>query len=510
MVDPINAVNPDLEQSDVNLMLAYGLDLSPADAKKDPKIAVTAHAVLAVGAAKTAHHLMTSGAPQNSDPNFDAGMEDFLKNLAAVQAAQSSGSSNNGPGPAVDPNFPPCPFNPNNVPSSPSDVVAEMRQWLNYIEAYKQDPNAIFGFLQWTANVQANMGNYSQDGQNMINKAFFSLTNVTFGGQSLADVFVQALQNAYFFDPTTGQSNQDSCTNGLNYLLSMFSGPGQQTNWFVSQICYSIQARQANLPSYFIANEDPTTGDPKYTVDQFWIYQEGLLASSMTQNDSFKTTMRQMFMDQIDYLIAHCKSGILPQMIMSTLGDNMDMQQQGLGGYGALSDTMNGLSTLESQLNKLFSNSNMGPGDAQNFMDTLTQLLFAADSKNSILGPVVPGSINTLYNDITGMSDPTQSGGPTIGQLMNSNPPDWTQIATIFNNNKPSGTTTPTSFQTISGDLKDVDTGLSSQTQVISTAEGTITSKINTLQSSIKDMMITQYSEGWLNAIVQNQGKANQ
>lgn len=550
--DRIQIKNNELDAQDAAALmsLSNAQTITPAEVK-----AQAVKGVLALTASKTLHNAASvatsapnSSAPHGSQPRLGSGapgsssgsgingsgVDRYVNNAEtnyqneineAAQAA-ASGGVNYGDGITwpVDPNFPPCPFDPNNVPNTPDAVIAELKLWLHDIQAYKRDTNLIGPLVEFLKNVSAKYPPGTAAGD-WINTEMTRLTNITGpGGETLAEMIVQSLRDSSFFgyQPQSQSGSEANCTAQMNALIAML---GASNNPFLQQMLPIAQfyGNPQELQAFFADNEDPTSHMPIYTSDQFWLEEQGQWGSFLVSNTSFTQQAHSMFMDLIDYLIKKyaAMGSLLVLLIMNTMGENMNEQQQSLGAYGSLSSSLSNLAKMEAQVESDFAGMPQGdPTKAQQYITQLRQLLFDSNVQQAIYGGVVPQQILTLYNDVcnvavsdTSTQPPTQT---TIGKLLNSgtplSPTQWGDIATAINGlpNIPSGGTQPNpAFGQITGDQKSVDSSISSQTQTISTTQGSITSKINNLQSAIKDILVTQYSENWVHTLVQNQQKAS-
>lgn len=514
------------EQFDVNLMLA--LQMVPAQSGHDPKKSVAAHAVIAASAAHTAEQVLvryiqkrSSVAASQPNSTFDRGVNQVLQegqDAYEARQRQGGGFSAGGVNWPIDPNFPPSPFNPDQVPNSVQGILDEMRLWLHDLYTYKRNPNMIAGFILFMINVTKQLPSMSPDAQAQIKAEFAQMNNISQPGQSLADMMAQFLRNAFFFGKDGGEAN---CKAQMAALAALLNGSGVlQNNPFLQELANKVNfyGLPDQLTEFFKENED-ASGNPIYTPDQFWIWQQGQLAQFLVGNSSYVTVMHQMLMDEIGYMIKHIKNGyLLIQLIMSTMGENMNEQQQSLGGYGSLSKSLAELAKMQADLNSKVSAGTFTKDDAKAFIAELRKLGFTTDSQSSVFGPTLPSSVDNLYKDICAIKlNPTDPQSQTIGDIINGpNPPtdqQWDQIKDAMNTafaptTGTSGTTPSPVFNQVTGDLKSIDTAISGQTQTISTAQGAITSKINTLQSSMKDIMVTQWSENWNHTLVQNQQRA--
>ncbi len=517
----------DSEQFDVNLLLA--LQMVPTQSGHDPKRSIAAHAVLAASAAHTAEMTLvryiqrrSSVAASNPNSTFDRGVNQVLQDgQDAYQARQNQGGSYSAGGVnwPVDPNFPPSNFDPNQVPNTVQGILDEMRLWLHDLYSYKRNPNMIGGFILFMINVTKALPSMSADAQAQIKAEFANMNNISQPGESLADMMAQFLRDAFFFGKDGGEAN---CRAQMAALAALLNGSGVlQNNPFLQALADKVNfySLPSQLNEFFHENED-AGGNPIYTPDQFWIWQQGQLAQFLVGNSSYVTAMHQMLMDEIGYMIKHIKNGyLLIQLIMSTMGENMNEQQQSLGGYGSLSKSLAELAKMQADLNSKVSAGTFNGDDAKAFIEELRKLGFTTDSQSSVFGPVLPSSVDNLYKDICAIKlNPADPKSQSIGDIINSGQDvtkaQWDQIGTALQTAlaptaQPSGGTTPSpTFNQVTGDLKSIDTAITGQTQTISTAQGAITSKINTLQSSMKDIMVTQWSENWNHTLVQNQQRA--
>ncbi|MEL7431671.1 MAG: hypothetical protein AAGI90_03980 [Chlamydiota bacterium] len=424
-----------------------------------------------------------------------------------TQPQQNSlGSSNGAPDfPTNDPNYPPPPFDPNDVPTSQNDITQRFNDWLRAIRS-SSNPNTLFAFLQWMVNLQNQMGNTP-----FVQSLFNQLATVTSDdGTSFAEMVVSALRASWYYSGNYNVSDE------MSELAQMFQGMSGDNDLF-NQISFYANNESQDIDSWIQDQKDNPVPD-------FFSYQMGQLYDWFHDNKDLKAQLHKWFMDQVNDLVRRFKNNpeLLITLIFTVFGGSMNNMQYQLGDYGTLNDRLEDISKKLSDIQNKFADISNGQtpdpneaADLESMTKEMQSLQYEVQQLQHMFGPSIVSSTNNALDKIFGAN--VGPNGETLRDLSKQQNPDWNGAAKYIKDNGifyKAGSTTPGEetpggptdlTNAIQEDLRTASSTYTSQSQTISVQMKTITQQIQSFEGEIKSMVITDYSQGWLKQLVQNQ-----
>lgn len=417
------------------------------------------------------------------------------------------------------------PFDPNDICAhDTAGLLQKLKLWMHFIVGRGEDMGAIFGFVQFVMNIQSHLStDFSPKDQEVIQKALSGLNNL-FGKGKVAGPFalfiVQAFRGLSFFN---SGGNEQECIDQMQAFISALDNiPGLSSNPFLNQldqIAHQLGNPEA-LKNWFPTQEDDQ-GDPKYTKEQYWQVQMGLADDfffnedgSLTQSihDYEKTLMIQM----IDYLIAKYAHGgaiLLAPLIMSALGTGLAEKNQTLGSYGYLLKILQDAGKDVSDITGEFSQIQGGSGtDFKNWIAKMRELEFNLIQRINKYGPNLVSQIKTAFANVFNLKLSLGGSSYSINELIDNNMIGdklgqftWDQVKDAFNKEAfPGLDPTKDEFNLITGGFNTAAKAVAGMSQTTQTLVSQISSKITTLQSTIKSLLIDYYA-AWIRTLVNNQ-----
>ncbi len=495
------------------------------------------------------HHTV-KGALGSSDQGsgFDAGVNALIKK--GLDAGDGSFNMNTNKADGVNwphfPNEPNSPFNPNDAYSDNIEqILQELKLWIHDIRENSGCYNQIFGLVQFVINLQKRFGGHFPPA---IQKAINGIGKISGSGaqsESFALFIVEALRGFYFFG---SNGNRAKTEEEMQQLIQALGGLNTSNNPFLQQLkeAADVLGKKSRLDAWM--DQAAPGGVPEYTAQEFYWIQQGYGDTFFITNTSLSSFEKALLEQIIDLLISkYASSGVylLAPLIMGILGENMSEQEGTLGAYGNLSNLLKQLAKENSSILNKFSQGGFKNGAAfkafiAQIQEILAQVLARQKKYGGSAGQVVTALMNFLNwkpgfkvkgkeVSLQYLIDHNLIGtGP--GQI------SWDQLAKDFNkaaysppspqkpipinppksdlsgpgkSDDPSGDDDDNLYNQLIGGLNAASQAISGQSQGVQTEEGNMSSKIDTMLSAIKSILVDNYSNGWEHTIVQNQERAN-
>lgn len=219
----------------------------------------------------------------------------------------------------------------------------------------------------------------------------------------------------------------------------------------------------------------------------------------------------------------------------------MSEQEGTLGAYGNLSTLLQNLAKEDSDILNKFSAGGFKNGDDfKKFIGQIQEILAQVLARQQKYGGSA-GQVVTALMNFLNWKPGVKVGGKEVSlqyliqhNLIGNGPGDvisWDDLAKDFNKAAYAPPPTPkppkppksdlaggsgdtgsdgnSFFSQLIGGLNAASQAISGQSQAVQTEEGNMSSKINTMLSAIKSILIDNYSNGWEHTLVQNQERAN-